>query len=131
MIICPTREKFQQTNDPPFSLLYGTLKQNLTSRILRLCIVIGYSFRDEIINQIFRTAIKRGLKLLVIDNNAKAANKNLLEVFNTKYVRVPWRVEEIKFGNWVAPYKERLAKVLDEELGSVFSKASNSASNPD
>ncbi|MFC1916951.1 SIR2 family protein, partial [Chloroflexota bacterium] len=74
LLIYPSKAKTDILEDYPFNEHYKYLKRYLESESVRLCIVIGYSFGDPAINEHFRTAIERGMRLLIIDPNPDAAN---------------------------------------------------------
>ncbi len=74
LLIYPTKGKEETLKDYPFNEYYTYLKGYLENESVRLCIVIGYSFGDTAINEHFKTAIKRGMRLLIIDPNPDAAN---------------------------------------------------------
>ncbi len=120
LLIYPTREKFDQVKEQPFSFLYDMLNHYLSSNVLRLCIAIGYSFRDSLINNRFRDAMKKGLRLLIID--PYISRVQLQQVFGDREIMKQVRIENIGFGNWTDPKRERLAKVLSEELRTTTRK---------
>ena len=114
LLIYPTREKFNQINDQPFSFFYDLLSQCLSSRELRLCIAIGYSFRDKFINEKFKVALGRGLRVLIIDPNMTA--QHIKQIFPMPNIEKLVRIENIDFGHWPDPKRQRMAKTLCEEL---------------
>jgi len=81
LLIYPTRQKFEQTKEKPFSFYYETLKGALSSEAIRVCIAIGYSFRDKFINKMFIEALKKGLKLVIFDKTI--TRKQLLDFLIT------------------------------------------------
>jgi hypothetical protein len=117
LLIYPTREKFKQVSEQPFSFFYDVLEGFLSSKTLRLCIAIGYSFRDKIINEKFRPALEGGLRLLILDPNMKKAQ--LKQTFDMLEIDDQIRIENIHFGDWSPPRRNRLAEVLGEELGKA------------
>jgi len=78
-MIYPTREKFEQMKEKPFSFYYDRLKSVLSSNAISVCIAIGYSFRDRFINEMFVESLKNGLKLVIFDKALK--QKQLLNEF--------------------------------------------------
>jgi tetratricopeptide (TPR) repeat protein len=76
---------------PPFSELQYYLQRTLES--CSMCIVIGYSFRDDSINSIFSNASKenKDLKIIVIDPNANEISKRL----DSEVTKVPKRIEDV------------------------------------
>jgi NAD-dependent SIR2 family protein deacetylase len=76
---------------PPFSELQYYLQKTLES--CSMCIVIGYSFRDDSINSIFSNASKenKDLKIIVIDPNADEISKRL----DFEVTKIPKRVEAV------------------------------------
>lgn len=114
LLIYPTREKFNQVEEEPFSFFYDMLKGYLNLRVMRLCIVIGYSFRDKIINKLFTPALKKGLRLLVFDNNIRY--EQLEQRLNLYNIERKVRIENIDFGNWNDTKVQAISNVLGEEL---------------
>ena len=119
LLIYPTRTKFEQTAAEPFSLFYDKLRSYLSSRSVHTCIVIGYSFRDSKINELFLPAMERGLRLLVLDAAANKITRRLGGVFTQPSLDKQIRVVEIDFGNWDAHNKGHLNDLLAEELGNI------------
>ncbi len=74
LLIYPTKGKEKTLEDYPFNEYYKHLQGYLENESVKLCIVIGYSFGDLAINEHFRTAIERGMRLLIIDPNPDAAD---------------------------------------------------------
>jgi len=74
LLIYPTKGKAEILKDYPFNEYYTYLKGYLENESVRLCIVIGYSFGDPAINDLFKTAIKREMRLLIIDPNPNASS---------------------------------------------------------
>ena len=74
-MIYPVREK-ELYKDPFFEAL-ARLKTSLLSE--KICVVIGYSFGDEHIQNIFFDAVKRNpkIRLILANPNAKKINDNL------------------------------------------------------
>ncbi len=114
LLIYPTREKFNKVREQPFSFFYDALEGFLSSKQLRLCIAIGYSFRDKIVNEKFGTALKGGLRLLILDPNMKESQ--LRQTFDMLDINKQIRVENIFFGDRSAPSKQKLTEVLSEEI---------------
>ena len=76
---------------PPFSELQYYLQRTLES--CSMCIVIGYSFRDDSINSIFSNASKenKDLKIIVIDPNADEISKRL----DFEVTKIPKLIEAV------------------------------------
>ena len=76
---------------PPFSELQYYLQKMLES--CSMCIVIGYSFRDDSINSIFSNASKenKDLKIIVIDPNADKISKRL----DFEVTKIPKLIEAV------------------------------------
>jgi len=74
-MIYPMREK--EVYKDPFFELFTRLKTSLTAE--KICIVIGYSFGDEHIRNIFFDAVKRNPKVMILygDKNPDEVIKNL------------------------------------------------------
>jgi hypothetical protein len=77
-MIYPMREK--EVYKDPFFELFTRLKTSLLSE--KICIVIGYSFGDEHIRNIFFDAVKRNpkIKILYGDKNLDGVIKNLEQI---------------------------------------------------
>ena len=101
-MIYPMREK--EVYKDPFFELFTRLKTNLLSE--KICIVIGYSFGDEHIRNIFFDAVKRNPKVKILLGNKKPDEvmKNL-EPIKDNIIPI-----EGKFG------KESFFERLKEEL---------------
>ena len=101
-LIYPTREKFGQIKEEPFSFFYKRLKAHLSSEEIRACIAIGYSFRDIFINDIFAESLRKGLKLIIIDKSMKKHqlmtqfSSYKLDDFSIDNIRI----HNLEFGNW-------------------------------
>lgn len=117
LLIYPTRGKFDQVNQKPFSFFYNKLDRYLSSEKLSLCIAIGYSFRDKFVNEKFSAAIKRGLRLLILDKDKGMNKAQLQKAFGESDIKNKVRIEHIEFGNWSGQPREKVAQVLSEELG--------------
>lgn len=76
-MVYPMREK--EVYKDPFFELFTRLKDCLTNKDTEICIVIGYSFGDEHIQNIFNDAVKRNrkLKILLGNKNPNEVMKNL------------------------------------------------------
>ena len=116
LMIYPTRSKFEQIKEKPFAFYYGRLNSYLSSQVTKICIVIGYSFRDQFINEEFAIAIKNGLSLIVIDKNMK---KQQLEDEFMRYKLENYIFDNVKiinlgFGDW--SLKPPLSEVFKNEL---------------
>lgn len=79
---------------PPFSDLYYYLQKSLES--CSVCIAIGYSFRDDSINSIFRNALNenKDLRLIIIDPNAEEIAKKFSS-YHHKIVTINKKVERL------------------------------------
>lgn len=76
---------------PPFSELQYYLQKTLES--CSMCIVIGYSFRDDSINSIFSNASKenKDLEVIVIDPNADEISERL----DFEVTKIPTWIEDV------------------------------------
>ena len=107
-MIYPMREK--EIYKDPFFELFTRLKTCLCSE--KICVVIGYSFRDEHIKSIFFDAVKSNpgiRKIIVIDKDPDKVKKNL--------DRIGRKIETIKgeFGEEsVFEYLEQILAELSE-----------------
>lgn len=65
LLIYPTHEKY--IYQYPFFDMFSILKNRLEER--RVCIVIGYSFRDSAVNDVFKSAVRKNkrLKIILVD----------------------------------------------------------------
>jgi len=83
---------------------------DILGQTMKLCIVIGYSFRDSEINKKFFPAIKSGLKLLVLDANPPNMQENLNEAFKgIPELNERIQVSKFQFGNWGEALRNRLS----------------------
>ena len=80
-IIYPMREK--EVYKDPFFELFTCLKTSLLSE--KICVVIGYSFRDEHIRNIFFDAVKRNpeIRIFMIHPQAKKIRNDLEHIKDT------------------------------------------------
>ena len=123
-LIYPTREKFGQIRENPFSFFYKRLKDNLTSPGIRACIAIGYSFRDRFINDIFVEALRNGMKLIIID---KSMNQHQLMTefksyeLDSSIIDYSIKIHNINFGNWASPTgnREKFSEIINSELSDL------------
>ena len=119
-LIYPTREKFGQITEEPFSFFYKRLKAHLSSEGIRACIAIGYSFRDKFINDIFAESLRKGLKLIIIDKSMKKHqlmtqfSSYKLDDFSIDNIRI----HNLEFGNWQSKPNNRniFTDILNDEL---------------
>ena len=76
-MIYPMREK--EVYKDPFFELFTRLKSSLADKETKVCIVIGYSFSDEHIRNIFFDAVKRNAKIgiILVSPNAKKIRDDL------------------------------------------------------
>lgn len=111
-LIYPTRRKFGQTKEYPFLFFYQRLKAHLFHKGIHACIVIGYSFRDEPINEIFVESLKNGLKLIIIDRDMKQVVDEFLPYTNNI------RIHNLEFGNWESKFDNinKFTQILNDEL---------------
>ncbi|MFH0769465.1 MAG: SIR2 family protein [Chloroflexota bacterium] len=122
LLIYPTREKFEQMKEKPFSFYYDRLKTDLSSEAIRMCIAIGYSFRDKFINNMFLEALKKGLRLVVFDKSIK--QRQLLNEFETgevanSNVSGNIHIHNIDFGNWQRE-SSKFSQILNEEISMTL-----------
>ncbi len=117
LLIYPTREKFEKVNDEPFSFFYNMLASYLNLKGMKLCIVIGYSFRDKKINELFIPAIESGLRLVVIDNRAN--HEDLNEQLNISDIESKIRIVKLGFGKWNDTKVRNLSVALTSELSKL------------
>lgn len=119
-LIYPTREKFGQIKEEPFSFFYKRLKAHLSSEEIRACITIGYSFRDKFINDIFAESLRKGLKLIIIDKSKK--KHQLMAEFSSyeldSSIIENIRIHNLEFGNWQRNpnNRNRFTQILNDEL---------------
>ncbi|OGO18700.1 MAG: hypothetical protein A2Z15_06260 [Chloroflexi bacterium RBG_16_50_11] len=124
VLIYPTREKFEQIKEKPFSFFYERLKGALSSGSTKACIAIGYSFRDKFINDMFIESLKNGLKLIVLDKTL--SQKQLLDEFsideqNIRNIVTNIHIHNLDFGNWKQGPRKRntFLEILNDELKSL------------
>lgn len=67
MMLYPTFTKAEQAE--PYATLLEEMRRRLSSTETKTCVVIGYSFRDEYLNELFRNAmhVNRDLLLVIVD----------------------------------------------------------------
>ena len=82
VLIYPTQVKANAIQEEPFKTAYEYFKASLEQT--KICIVIGFSFRDPAINNLFSVALAKNkeLKLIIID---QAINNNYLESLRGKF----------------------------------------------
>ena len=82
LLIYPTQVKTDAVQEDPFKTAYEYLKVSLENT--KLCIVIGFSFRDPEINKVFSIALvnNKELKLIIID---PAINQHYLDELLGKF----------------------------------------------
>ena len=110
LLIYPTKGKGEILKDYPFNEYYEYFKKYSESKSVRLCIVIGYSFGDPTINEHFKTAIKRGMRLLIIDPNPNATSLSSIELQSDQYMRCP---TPFSAQYWDSHIKQALDKELE------------------
>lgn len=99
VLIYPTQVKTDAVQEEPFKTSYEYFQASLEHT--RLCIVIGFSFRDLEINKVFSTALlnNKELKLIIID---PAINQHYLDQlcgkFSLDWNEFPSKVDYIKAG---------------------------------
>jgi len=98
---------------PPFSELQYYLQKMLES--CSMCIVIGYSFRDDSINSIFSNASKenKDLEVIVIDSNADEISKRL----DFEVTKIPKWIEDVDLK------EEEFLKFVKTRANKLRSKA--------
>jgi hypothetical protein len=120
LLIYPTREKFEKINEKPFSYNYDKLRKYFTSQGMKVCIVIGYSFRDRFINDIFYDCLKQNLKLLIFDNNLKEGQfyELLTNKGDKELLKDNIQIHNLEFGNWPGnPNKVRqMHQIIENSL---------------
>lgn len=67
MMLYPTFTKAEQAE--PYATLLEQMRRRLSSTETKTCVVVGYSFRDEYLNELFRNAmdVNRDLLLIIVD----------------------------------------------------------------
>ncbi len=124
LIIYPTRTKSKQVHEAPFSDLYRILEGALQKA--KLCIVIGYSFRDIEINRLFEAAIEtRKLRFLVFDLNAGTTKGRIKDTFKQK-ADDTFVVQQLSFGNWneaASNSFSSMAIAIDDAMQAIGLKA--------
>ncbi len=120
VLIYPTTKKFDQLKQLPFSFFYDLLKDSLTSSHLRLCIVIGYSFRDIEINKLFAPAFDNKVHFLIVDTNPSQLESHMKKTFPS-FDATQIKIENFKFGTWQEGDRLRFMKILDRELSLIRS----------
>lgn len=75
IMIMPTRSPKDEERKTPFADIFGFMKQEFKKQ--DACIVIGYSFRDENINDVFRKFVQGEKTLIVISPTVRDDMKNL------------------------------------------------------
>jgi hypothetical protein len=78
---------------PVLKWYFEEFSSRLNERDTRL-MVIGYSFRDEHINEVLQTAIAKGLKLFVIDTSGSDVAKTLNQTAQPGRIYAKTRLEE-------------------------------------
>ena len=78
VMIMPTRSPKDEEKEAPFSEIFGLMKKEF--RRQDVCIVVGYSFRDESINDVFREFIRYDKTIIVVSPTvAEDVPNNLLK----------------------------------------------------
>jgi hypothetical protein len=80
ILIKPSRSPKEEEGDEPYRTLISKFKERIGKS--KICVVIGYSFRDEGINEIFDMFMKQGGRLIIISPDA---TKEFEENFIKKY----------------------------------------------
>lgn len=80
ILIKPSRSPKEEERHEPFRTLISEFKERIEKS--NICMVIGYSFRDEGINEIFDGFMKRGGRLIIISPDA---TKEFTEYFINRY----------------------------------------------
>jgi len=82
VLLYPTQVKANAVQEDPFKTAYEYFKASLEHT--KLCVVIGFSFRDPAINNVFSVALakNRELKLIIID---QAINQHYLDGLHEKF----------------------------------------------
>ncbi len=120
-LIYPTQVKAEQVTKEPFATAYQYFRECLNNT--GLCIVIGFSFRDPAINEVFRDALARNysLRVAIVDpgiNESPGLSRDaVLGELNLEEDKWPRQVRFIKgaFGDAAGVYDELAATV--EHLG--------------
>ena len=68
VLIKPTHSPKGEEDDEPFKTLMAKFKHRLQKN--KVCFVVGFSFRDKRINEIFDIFMKQGGKLVIISPDA-------------------------------------------------------------
>lgn len=96
LLIKPTLTPKEEEGYEPFKTLFS----HFDERIKRdnTCVVIGYSFRDRRVNEIFNEFLKGGNKLVIVSPTASEDfNKNFVTKFNKDSYSCVFIEEELNF----------------------------------
>jgi hypothetical protein len=90
-MIFPVHEK--HVTRSPYIDLYNIFRQRL--QIEPLCVVIGYSFRDEAVNNAFIDAVKtnRNLKLIYVGGERAESNVKRIPQIQSRTQCLNWRFD--------------------------------------
>jgi len=117
VIVYPTRTK-KEIHEEPFRTNYDYLLACLAHT--KICIVIGFSFRDQEIVEHFREAsgINKDLRVIVFDTNKKIEN-HIVSKFKPnrglKVIQIPIKFSDISV-EYVAQHMEQEIKKYEEEI---------------
>ena len=76
IMIMPTRSPKDEEKESPFSEIFGFMKKEFKDQ--DACIVIGYSFRDESVNDVFMEFLRDGKIMIVVSPTSVADLSNNL-----------------------------------------------------
>jgi hypothetical protein len=81
LLIKPTLSPKEEEQEEPFKTLFDKFRERIVKS--KICIVVGYSFRDQGINEIFDMFMKQGGRLIIISPDAtKEFEENFIEKYH-------------------------------------------------
>jgi len=113
VLVYPTRTK-KEIHEEPFRINYDYLLACLAHT--KLCLVIGFSFRDQEISEHFRAAagINQELMLLIADTNPNIANHTIRK-FETGGGFAFMKIEKETIGDNIRPAIHWLREIVEEK----------------
>ena len=80
-MVRPTLSPKEEEQIEPFKTLFYKFKEKINKS--KVCIVIGYSFRDRGINEIFDSFTKQGGRLIIVSPDAtKEFTENFINMYH-------------------------------------------------
>jgi hypothetical protein len=81
LLIKPTLSPKEEEQEEPFKTLFDKFRERIVKS--KICIVVGYSFRDQGINEIFDMFMKQGGRLIIISPDVtKEFEENFIEKYH-------------------------------------------------